>query len=374
MPKSDSTINTLVLAAVSAIGIAYFAPSILAQRGLDGGSANMAAAANTSPAAPVGTATARVLWAASAPGRVEPMGGEVKITTQMPGRIGEVLVAINDKISAGDLLVRLDATDHEARVGAAEAEASTRRKDRDVETARGNAQDRRVAEDAVAAAERLLANNRAEFDRWLRARRSNQATDDDLSKVRTTVNAAREQLDNAKAALRKIVSGDTVQPAQTRLESALAAARSELSLADSNLEKAHVRAPKGGTVLQVYAVAGEFAQPSPDQILVTIGDVSSLRVRAELEERDVGKVRNGQRAVVRSDAFPGRDFEGTVALIAQSLAPSRIGQKGPRKLSDVDVLEIVVDLAGQTPLMPGMRVDVLLKPESTASQSTAKTN
>lgn len=380
MPKSDSTINTLILAAVTAIGIAYFAPHILAPRGPDG-SMSSASAANGIPQAsvsqaPAETAATRVTWAASAPGRIEPAGGEVKITAQMPGRIADVMVAINDKVATGDLLVRLDGADHETRVNAAEAEASTRRKDRDVEIARGGiAQDRRVAEDAVASAERLLANNRGEFDRWLRARRAGQATGDDVSRVRTTVTAAREQLDTAKAALRKIVSGnDTVQPAQSRLEAALAAARAELSLADSNLEKAHIRSPKAGTVLQVYAVAGEFAQPSPDQILVTIGDISSLRVRAELEERDVGKVRTGQRAVVRSDAFPGRDFDGTVASIAQSLAPSRIGQKGPRKLSDVDVLEIVVDLAGQTPLMPGMRVDVLLKPDATASQATGKTN
>jgi HlyD family secretion protein len=379
MLKSDSTINTLILAAVSAIGVAYFAPHIIASRGPDS-SMSSASAANTAtptptPLVPADTAANRITWAASAPGRVEPAGGEVKITTQVPGRIAEVLVAINDKVAAGDLLVRLDAADHETRVGAAESEASTRRKDRDVEVVRGSAQDRRVLEDAVAATERLLANNRSEFDRWLRARRLGQATDEDVTKVRATVTAARDQLDTAKAALRKVInSGDTTLPAQTRLEAALAASRAELTLADSNLEKAHIRSPKAGTVLQVYAVAGEFAQPSPDQIMVTVGDVSSLRVRAELDERDVGKVRAGQRAVVRSDAFPGRDFEGSVTSIAQSLAASRIGQKGPRKLSDVDVLEIVVDLGAQTPLMPGMRVDVLLKPDATASQTTAKTN
>ena len=48
------------------------------------------------------------LWAASAPGRVEPIGGEVRIGAQVPGRIAEVLVPLNDKVAAGDLLVRLD--------------------------------------------------------------------------------------------------------------------------------------------------------------------------------------------------------------------------------------------------------------------------
>jgi HlyD family secretion protein len=370
MPRSDSTINTLVLAAVTAIGVAYLVPRYLTPQGPDTQSIGSAvAAASTATAqSTAGGAALRSQWAASAPGRVEPIGGEVRITAQIPGRITDVMVAINDKVFAGDLLVRLDDVDHQIRVNAAEAEASTRRKDRDAEIARGPAQDRRVAEDAVAAAERLLANNRNEFDRWLRARRAGQATDTELANVREMVAAARTQLENARTALRKLVtSAESAQPPQTRLEAALSAARAEVSLAESTLEKSHIRAPKSGTVLQVQAVAGETVQPSPEQVLVTIGDVSSLRVRAELEERDIGKVRIGQRAVVRSDAFPGRDFEGTVSSMAQSLGSGRLSQKAPRKLSDVDVLEIVVDLPAQTPLIPGMRVDVLLKPDSGAA-------
>jgi HlyD family secretion protein len=375
MPRSDSTINTLVLAAVAAIGVAYFVPRYLAPRGPEATTIGAAVAANTTPpAAADAAAVSRTLWVASAPGRVEPLGGEIRITAQIPGRIADVMVAINDKVIAGDLLVRLDDVDHEIRVNAAEAEASTRRKDRDVEIARGPSQERRNADDAVAAAERLLANNRAEFDRWLRARRAGQATEAEVTNVRNMVIAARAQLDAARTTLRKLVSSnDPVQPAQTRLEAALSAARAEVALAESTFEKAHIRAPKSGTVLQVQAVAGENVMPSPDQILVTIGDLSSLRVRAELEERDVGKVRIGQRAVVRSDAFPGRDFDGVVSSMAQSLGSGRLSQKAPRKLSDVDVLEFVVDLPVQTPLIPGMRVDVLLKPDAAAGVQN-KTN
>ena len=107
--------------------------------------------------------------------------------------------------------------------------------------------------------------------------------------------------------------------------------------------------------------------PSPENVLFVIGNLSSLQVRAEIEERDIGKVRVGQAAVIRSDAFPGKDFEGRIASQAQSLGPSKIGQRGPRKPTDVDVLEVLIDLAGQPPLLPGMRVDVFLRPEATAA-------
>jgi HlyD family secretion protein len=97
-----------------------------------------------------------------------------------------------------------------------------------------------------------------------------------------------------------------------------------------------------------------------------MGNLSSLRVRAELEERDLGKLRIGQAAVVRSDAFPGKDFEGKVTFLAQSLGPSRLGQRGPRKPVDVDVLEVLIELAGNPPLLPGMRVDVFVRNDATA--------
>ena len=107
---------------------------------------------------------------------------------------------------------------------------------------------------------------------------------------------------------------------------------------------------------------------------MVVGDVSALRVRAEFEERDVGKMRVGQAAVVRSDAFPGKDFEGKVNSLAQALGPSRLGQRGPRRPTDVDVLEVIIDLGGKPPLLPGMRVDVFLKSEAPGQPAAAATN
>ena len=73
-------------------------------------------AATTAPASAVTVKAAT--WAASAPGRIEPKGGEVRIGSQMPGRIADVLVQVNDKVTAGDLLVRIDDDEAQAKLGA----------------------------------------------------------------------------------------------------------------------------------------------------------------------------------------------------------------------------------------------------------------
>ncbi len=380
MQNRESALGPLLAAAAAAIAIAIFVwrspstgPHMPSGTTAAVTASTMQPAATVAPAAAATPAVAKPQWAVSAPGRVESKGGDVRISPQAAGRVVEVFVSLNQKVVAGDMLIRLDDSDIEARLAAADAEASVRRRDRDTENVTGPARDRRTAEDAAFSAERLYSLNRAELDRWIEARKNGLATDADVSKARETVVKAREAMTAARATLRRSLA-DT-QVAQTRLEAALAAARSELAAVDAAAERMRIRAPIDGTILQLNVVTGESVAPSPENVVVVMGDVGALRVKAEIEERDIGKLRVGQAAVIRSDAFPGRDFDGKVTAFAQSLGPSKLGQKGPRRLADVDVLEVTLELAGNPPLLPGMRVDVFLKPDPQAAASTpTKTN
>ena len=123
-------------------------------------------------------------------------------------------------------------------------------------------------------------------------------------------------------------------------------------------------------MLQVQAKVGELAAPSTEQPLATLGDLSALRVRAELDEKDLVKIRVGQRVFVRAEAFRDREFEGKVASIDQVVGPSRINARGPRKMSDVDVMEVLVDLADSGPLVPGMQADVYFSVDTPGRQGS----
>lgn len=104
------------------------------------------------------------------------------------------------------------------------------------------------------------------------------------------------------------------------------------------------------------------------------GDLSSLRVRAEVDERDVVNIRVGQKVVIRADAFPGRDFEGVVTSLAPALGPPRILSRGPRRPNDVEVLEVLADLDGNPPLLTGMRVDTFFRADASAANGAAPKN
>jgi HlyD family secretion protein len=359
MPNTRTPVLSMIAAATMAVAIAWTVTQI-----------NSLPVPSQSTGV-VRTPAPRLTWTASAPGRVEPRGGEIKVGAQAAGRIVGVAVKINDRVSAGDLLIRLDDEDARARLLAADAEASVRRRERDAETVNRLAQDRRAAEDAVAAAERALAQARVDLDR---ARRNAVSGEAGGAAERAAVTAAQDKLELERANLRKAQSAPSV-PLPTRLEAALTAARSDLSLAEAALERTRIRAPSDGTVLQVNARVGETVTPSPEQTLLVVGDLSMLRVRAELEERDTAKVRVGQGVIVKSDAHPGKDFEGKVATIAQALGAGKLAQRGPRRPNDVEVLEVVIDLAAGSTLLPGMRVDVFFKPDATVqNEAPAKSN
>lgn len=357
MSSKSSPIVPLVLAAVAAVGAAV-------------GINRLGNETRSGTVAQV-VAPVKPMWSATAQGRVEPKTGEVKLSSLSAGRIDTVLVKVNDKVVTGDVLVKIDDTDALARVMGADAEAGVRKRERDSETNVPKlVLDRRAAEDNLNATERAIATARMTLDRLLMERRARptSVTPGQLDAARKEIDAALAKLATDREALRQSQVAAGV-PLPTRLEAGLTAGRAELSAAEAALERTRIRAPFDGTVLQVFAQEGELAAASPEQPMVIVGDLSQLRVKAEVEERDAAKIAVGQSVVLKSDAYPDREFAGKVATVALAMRPPKLAHRGPRRPNDLDTLEVVIDVAQGSVLMPGMRVDVYFRIEGAAAEA-----
>jgi HlyD family secretion protein len=321
--------------------------------------ATTAAAATAEQQQPATTGQGDKRWRAVAPGRVEPPSGIIKVAAPTIGVVSKVLVNVNDTVFAGEPLIQLNDSEIRSRYSAAEAQAAMRLRIRNEQASKA-ADERRKAEDAVADAETAVFDAQNAVDDAAVQWRTSGGAPTALTNARSALAKARDDLAKRQSQLRSVDG-----PLPTPNEAQLASARGDLAFARVNLEKLKIRAPIDGTVLQINLNPGELATPSALVAPVLIANLSTLNVKAELDERDITAIKIGQAASVRADAFPGQEFAGTVSSVAPMVEPARLGARSGNR-SDVDAVEVVVKLAQPGPLAAGMRVDVYFGEDKSA--------
>jgi hypothetical protein len=106
---------------------------------------------------------------------------------------------------------------------------------------------------------------------------------------------------------------------------------------------------------------GESVSPDvPNTALFIVADTRTLRVRVEVDETDVGKIRLGQHAYATADAYPNRQFWGRVVRISQVLGKKNLRTEEPAERVDTKILETLVELDSGQRLPLGLRVDAVI--------------
>jgi HlyD family secretion protein len=130
--------------------------------------------------------------------------------------------------------------------------------------------------------------------------------------------------------------------------------RASLDLAQQRLEDATVRAPVAGTVIEKTVSVGQVITSATGAFgggttLLKMADLSKVRVRALVNETDIGSVRAGLPATVVVDAYPDRPFRGTV----EKIEPQAVVQQS------VTMFPVLVSIANEEGLLkPGMNGEV----------------
>jgi HlyD family secretion protein len=294
-------------------------------------------------------------WEIITTGRVEPRSGEIKIGAPILARIAEVPAKVGDAVQPGDLLVRLEDDEARARVASAQAQVALHKRVRNEAAAAGRAAQRRKAEDGVADAENAAWEARSVLDQAIQ-----RAAAPAIDAARAVLARAQTRLAQQQADLRKL-EAQTNTPLPTETEGELNVARAELRAAQAALEQTRIRAPIAGTVLKVNVRPGELAVPSTEQPLVMMGDLSALRVRAQVDEQDVAQIKVGQPVLVRTTAFPGKEFPGAVSSIAPIIELGDINLGTDRNAIMTHVAQVLVALSAWGQLAVGMKVDVFFE-------------
>lgn len=305
----------------------------------------------------------------AAPGRVEPVSEEIHVAGSTTGVLRDVLVNSGDKVHRGDVLAHLENGALAAALAKAKASLALEKAelDRVVNGARPAERDGALA--AVDEADAVEKAAHAELDRRLGLVGKGVVTREALEQAQRDFDVAhqRTKVASAKyALLNDPPRQEDVEIAKARVE----AGQAEVDQARAELEKTVVRSPIDGTVLRVDRHAGELVSTLlADQSIVTLGDLSTLDVRAEVDEADIAKVAVGQVAYVTAGAFGTKRFPGKVIRVGEMLGRKRVFTGDPTERTDVRVLEVLIELDEPGGLRPGLRVDTFVQqaPQSSAS-------
>jgi membrane fusion protein (multidrug efflux system) len=220
------------------------------------------------------------------------------LAAEVPGRVLLVAVDQHQAVHAGDLLLRLDPADYEARAAKARADvAAARNGMRAAEASAGSAQaERKAAEAELWRAEQELGRITTLFENDAASRRQ-------LEQARSARDAAAERTRalGLRADAEAAVLGDEAPVRQA-----------EASLREAELALAHteLRAPYDAIVGRKNVEPGTIV--APGQPLLALTGAGQSWVIANFKETQIGELAVGSAAEVTIDAFPGRVWRGHV--------------------------------------------------------------
>ena len=316
------------------------------------------ALAQPAPAEPAG-APNRVI---AAPGRVEPVSEEINLSAGVSGTLQAVLVEEGDAVRRGQLIALLENGDYRARVASAAAqvihtEAELRRM---LNGARDPERGEALA--AVREAETVMDQARAEMQRRQSLYRTGDIAREEAERAERQYDVATSRYE-ARKQRHALIADEAREEDRAKAEADVALARALLDEARAQLEKTAIRSPITGVILRKHLKAGESVSNSPNapsSPIVTLADVAILRVRADVDETDVGKVRLGQRAYVTADAYGDKKFWGRVMRIGQVLGKKRVRTDEPAERVDTKILETLIELDQGQKLHLGLRVNAFI--------------
>jgi HlyD family secretion protein len=298
------------------------------------------------------------------PGRVEPYSEDIKIGSELSGRLKVVIAEEGDVIRRGQVLAELENADYRAQVESARANVVAKQAALRKVINGARRQERDEAWSSVNEARAVMENSQSELHRRQELFAAGVVSREELDRYAREADVAKAKYEVA-VQQHALVDDHAREEDQSLAEADLALAQAQLQEEQARYEKTFIRSPIDGSVLRKHHRSGESVSNSstvPDPIL-TIGDRKTLRVRMDVDETDVSKVRVGQKAYVTADAFGKQKFWGRVVRVGQQLGPKNVRTDEPTEKVDTKILETLVELEPGSQLPDGLRVDAFIVPD-----------
>jgi HlyD family secretion protein len=272
----------------------------------------------------------------------------VTVGTQVSGQIRDLLVDFNSEVKAGQLLAQIDPETFEYKVRSAQADVDAARAA--VATAQANVL---AAQTQVSRAQVDLGEAQRDLERKQSLVEKQFIAQSEADKARALVNTNGEALKAVQAQVGVAQAGvKSAEASVAQREAAMAQARIDLA-------RTRITSPVNGIVIKRSIERGQTVAASlqAPELFIIAQNLHDMQVEAAIDESDVGRIRNGQKASFNVDAFPGQTFEGQIRQV----------RKAASNVANVVTYVAVVGFSNpQGLLLPGMTANVRIVTEQRA--------
>ncbi len=246
---------------------------------------------------------------------------KIEVASKVPGRVSWIGVEKGDKVSKGDVLVRLEDDEFRARVQQAEGNLAALQARLAELEAGSRPEEIRRAEANLAEARADLAKAKLDLDRARELSGAGVISRQDFDNARAAYDAQEARVSATERTLELLRIGprkeeiDAVRGQVRQAEGQLAYDR---TLLDSTL----IRAPVTGAILERNVEVGEFVttgfvgERGAKGYVVSLADLNDLQVELDISQDDFAKLRMGHAATVSTDAFRDREYDGELVEIS----------------------------------------------------------
>ncbi|WP_099192293.1 HlyD family secretion protein [Tepidibacter mesophilus] len=244
------------------------------------------------------------------------------ISTKISGKVAEVFVKEGDTVKMGTPILKLETKELEAQLSQAEAGVALAQANYDKIKVGARSEQKTQAKAALDNAQKSKEIAKANYNRDKELYESGAMSKQQLEIAELQLQGAISQETSAQAQLDLLNSGETKENLKVG-ESQLKQAQAALESVKAQLDNGIIKAPYEGIITSKQIQLGELA--SPGMKLFTIQGEGAVKVEAKLPESLLGKIKKGDKVLVKVPDYSNKEYEGVVTLLSQSLDNSGKG-------------------------------------------------
>ncbi len=238
---------------------------------------------------------------------------EAQLAFNSSEHVTEIRVQEGDRVTKGQLLARLHTELLDAQLAEAEATLLAQQQTVAKLEAGSRPEEIRKGQAELEAARARAKSTRDSYKRIARLLENKLASPEDVENAHSLADAAEAQMEASKQALALLRAGPRKEDIAVA-HAQLAEREAGLVLARQRLENANLYAPADGVIRNRILEIGDMASPRTPAL--TLAFIDPVWVRAYLPEPALGQVAPGARAVIHTDSYPGKHYEGWVGFIS----------------------------------------------------------